>query len=90
MHQPSLDFDGATFAAARDGERLSRQLDAVRRYMRSGEWRTLDEIAAATGAPPASVSARLRDLRKPRFGGMTVERKPAARGLWLYRVREGR
>jgi len=48
--------------------------------MRDGEWRTLGEISEATGHPEASVSARLRDFRKPRFGGHTVNRR---RGKWV-------
>lgn len=84
--QPELDFSGATYEPERDRERLSRQLDAVRRAMLDGAWRTLAEIAAAAGAPEASVSARLRDLRKPRFGGWTVQRKNLGGGTWQYRV----
>ena len=54
--------------------------------MADGQWRTLKEIAAATGAPEASVSARLRDLRNERFGGYAVEREYIGDGLWRYRV----
>ena len=60
--------------------------------MRDGAWRTLDEISVAVGAPPASVSARLRDLRKEKFGAHLVERRSRGergRGLYEYRVREG-
>lgn len=80
------DFDGKTFVRARDRERLAAQLTAVRRFMSDGQWRLLAEIAAATGAPEASISARLRDLRKPKFGGLTVERDYVGDGLWQYRV----
>ncbi len=44
------------------------------------------QIEAATGYPQASISARLRDLRKPRNGGYTVERSHVHRGVWAYRV----
>jgi len=54
--------------------------------MSDGQWRTLGELSALTGDPEASISARLRDLRKPRFGGLTVERKYIRRGLFAYRV----
>jgi hypothetical protein len=50
---------------------------------------TLQDIARETGDPEASISARLRDLRKPQFGGHTVERirtGEGKRGLFLYRV----
>lgn len=82
-------FDGETYNADVDGARLFRQLSRVRTFMRSGEWRTLAEISAAVGSPEASVSARLRDLRKEKFGGYLVERRRrglAARGLWEYRL----
>ena len=36
-----------------------------------------------TGAPPASASARLRQLRKE---GYEVQREYVRRGLWKYRV----
>jgi uncharacterized membrane protein len=51
-----------------------------------GDWWTLAELARATGYPEASISARLRDLRKPKFGGYTVERQYVERGLFRYRV----
>lgn len=81
-------FDGDTYDHNRDGDRLSRQLDAVRSLMLDGQWRTLGEITANVGAPQASVSARLRDLRKPKFGGFTVEREYVGDGLFKYRVVE--
>lgn len=87
-HQPVFEpRDGKTFDAIRDGERLAAQHQRVASFMGSGQWHTLDEISAATGDPPASVSARLRDLRKVRFGGRVVERRHRGRGLWEYRLR---
>lgn len=94
--QPSLlDWERTLPAAPRflgpdvapwDEERLGRQLRAVWDCVRSGEWVTLAEVARATGAPEASVSARLRDLRRY---GWTVERARAAEegGTWRYRVK---
>lgn len=75
------DFGGKTFEQAKDGKRLNRQLNEVFDLMQDGIFRTLAEISAATGHPPASVSARLRDLRKAKFGGHTVNRK--RRGHWI-------
>jgi hypothetical protein len=57
--------------------------------MRDARWRTLEEIAQMTGDPAASISAQLRHLRKPRFGGYTVNRRvrgDRARGLFEYQV----
>lgn len=79
-------FGGATFDPALDGERLGAQLLRVRDLMADGLWRTLGEISAELGAPQASVSARLRDLRKPRFGGFRVQRRRVGEGLFAYRV----
>lgn len=89
MTQTTLHFGGDTFSAKLDGERLTGQFARVRALMADGRWRTLAEIAEAAGGSEAGVSARLRDLRKERFGGHTVERRrrgePSA-GLWEYRL----
>ena len=82
-------FDGGTYQPELDYERLSRQHVRVKTAMSDGRWRTLDEIAAITGDPQASISARLRDLRKPKFGCLLVERQrrgDGRRGLFEYRV----
>ena len=72
----------------RDAPRLGRQLVAVLRVMQDGKWHTLAGLAHATGHPEASISARLRDLRKPRFGRAVVERKRSDGGLFWYRLAE--
>lgn len=77
--------DGETYDAGFDYERLNAQMRAVFDVMQDGKWRTLAEIAWATKAPEASISARLRDFRKPRFGGLTVERKRQG-GTFTYRL----
>ncbi len=85
--QPLLNFDGDTFDAVQDRDRLGAQLEAVKALMLDGEWRTLSGISSILLYPEASVSARLRDLRKERFGGYTVERRRAnSRGLYEYRL----
>lgn len=38
-------------------------------------WLTLEELARVTKYPPASISAQLRHLRKPEFGGYVVEKR---------------
>jgi hypothetical protein len=84
-----MDFDGATYDPAYDSERLTKQLGRVYAAQIDGEWRTLGEISAVTGDPWQSVSARLRDLRKKRFGSYNVEgrrRGDPGDGLWEYRV----
>jgi len=83
-------FDGKTYQEEFDFFRLSGQLQRVLLVMRDGHWRTLEEIKCLTGdSRDASVSARLRDLRKPKFGGFKVERRSRAdrcRGLFEYRL----
>ena len=78
--------DGETYDHPRDSSRLGDQMKAVFELMKDGKERTLKEIADGTGSPESSVSARLRDLRKERFGGHTVERQYIARGLFSYRL----
>jgi hypothetical protein len=82
----ALRFDGRTYDEQRDGERLTTMFQAVRDLLLDGEWRTLREIAEEIGGSEASVSARLRDLRKPRFGGYIVRRSYRSNGVWIYRV----
>lgn len=86
----SMQFDGETYDEARDGPRLNRQAQLVFDVVKDGRWRTLHAIAEQTGEPEASVSARLRDLRKARFGGHSVDRRYIAQGVWEYRLGESR
>ena len=79
------DFDGETYDRERDHARLATILRHVQDLMSDGKWRSLWEISQRVQAPEASVSARLRDLRKRKFGGHTVERRHIGRGLWEYR-----
>jgi hypothetical protein len=60
-------------------------------------WLTLDELARLTHYPPASISAQLRHLRKPEFGGFAVDKRPREFGrvvrgeefgtAWEYQLR---
>lgn len=88
LHDLRPRFDGSSFEPVLDADRLTRQLDSVRCLMLDHQWRSLSEIAAATGCPEASVSARLRDLRKPKFGGYVVERRRRTAATFEYRVLE--
>lgn len=80
-------FDGETFDQALDGPRLNAQLKRVRAVMLDGQWRSLRDIREHTGDPEASISARLRDMRKSKFGGYVVERRRVSGGLFEYRVK---
>ena len=79
-------FDGRTYIPARDLSRLSNQLDLVKQVLSDRQWHTLDELAAAVNGSPAGVSARIRDLRKARFGQHTIDRQYVSNGMWRYRM----
>lgn len=66
-----VSFDGATVLQI-DTPRLAGQLAKVFELMRDGRFRTLAQIASVAGCLETSVSARLRDLRKARFGSHAV------------------
>ena len=78
--------DGVTFDLELDTIRLNKQAQGVYDLMKDGVWRSLNGIATLTGYPEASVSARLRDFRKPKFGLLTVNRKRVIGGLWIYQL----
>jgi hypothetical protein len=77
--QPSLDF----------GE-VTGQNKLVLDLMADGAWRTITRIATELDIPETSASARLRDLRKPEFGGHDVVRRrtgtDADQGAYEYHV----
>ena len=80
-----MTFDGDTITPE-DFPRLNRQLRAVYDLMRDGAWRSLRQISNRTGEPEASISARLRDLRKPKFGRFKVLRRNEGGGFFVYQV----
>jgi hypothetical protein len=82
----NFNFGGSTFDAERDGERLQGQLARVAQVMVDGDWHTLPELAQKCGGTEAAISARIRDFRKAKFGGHTVQREYVERGLWRYRL----
>lgn len=79
-------FNGADYNRIEDRQRLVGQIKRVYDLMKDGQWRTLAQIEELTGDPQASISAQLRNLRKARFGGHTVERMNCGGGLFSYRL----
>ena len=63
------DRDGLTYDPDLDYVRLNREMRVVFEVIRRGGWFTLPELADLTGCMMPSISARLRDFRKPQFGG---------------------
>jgi hypothetical protein len=90
MSEPDLftvpAFSGETYDAKQDHGRLAAQLVRVRTLMLDGQFRTLAEITAVTGDPQASVSARLRDLRKEDHGLYIVARRRRSKGTFEYAI----
>ena len=96
--EAKAEFDGQTFEDKLDGPRLTLQLERVREYMLAifPAWKTLDEISEELEKlyeqkfPPQSISARLRDLRKEKFGSYIVKKKRREdkehNGIWEYLV----
>lgn len=94
-----LGFGGSTYDSELDQYRLGTQLQYVWVYMQDERWHYPEELEEnvptgrfdADGVERhfrwASISARLRDFRKPENGGHNIERKRiAAGGSWKYRL----
>ena len=79
-------FSGTTYDPTQDHDRLTTQLNRVFDKMKGGQWHTIDELTAYSGGTPQAVIARIRDFRKERFGGHTVERERVKAGLWRYKL----
>lgn len=80
-------FDGETYEPEIDQKRLSSQLERVKALLLDGKWRGLAELAASVNGSEAGVSARIRDLRKQRFGAWTIERRRVDGGYFEYRLK---
>lgn len=84
-------FDGETIEP-QDVPRLAGQMKAVFELMSDEKWRTLAAIwlelryGRDVNASEASISARLRDLRKARWGSHTVNRRRRTDSLHEYQL----
>jgi hypothetical protein len=81
---------------------LRKQGEVIRDVMLSAgqcaTWLTLEELSKLTHYPPACISAQLRHMRKPRYGGFAVVKRcrpvnkaMRAEGfgaLWEYTVKQ--
>lgn len=85
-----MPFDGETYSRLLDQGRLAGQFLRVKYLLTHprGQWWPLAELHALARGSEAGISARIRDLRKRKFGAFPVESKRLAGGVWLYRVRE--
>lgn len=91
-HEPAR-FNGPVYEPEFDQARLTGQILRVYDTIKNGEWLTLDDIhtriirTCEKYDPQPSISAQLRHLRKARFGGYTIEKRPRGErgnGLWEY------
>lgn len=80
------DRDGTTYEHDVDYQRLNDQMRRVFDAICDRQWHSLSELSATTGDPEASVSARLRDLRKVKFGGWRIESERFSGGWFRYRL----
>jgi DNA-binding Lrp family transcriptional regulator len=80
-------FDGDTYDAV-DYDKFSRQLKNVFDVMKDGQWHSISMIARSVGCSQQSASARLRDLRKAKFGAYNMERQrmKSISGTYVYRL----
>ena len=84
-------FAGSDFVEALDRKRLTGQIADIYGLMKDGVWRTLGEIEMAFESRygQASISAQLRNLRKPGFGSHVVLRRrrgEPGNGLFEYQL----
>lgn len=80
-------FHGSNYVPELDKVRLTGQIKRVFDCMADGSWRTLQEIEYATRDGQSSISAQLRNLRKPEFGLHTVTKRrrgDRTKGLFEY------
>jgi len=83
-------FDGKTYRAGYDYERLANALQKVLWIMLDGEWHSLDELRRRVSS---SADSRLRDLRKQKFGAFEIQAARAPQinmtgdnGTYYYRI----
>lgn len=93
--------EAQSFVLGMIGARAQTQMEVIRDVMLSsaecarsqeggsGGWLTLGEIAELTAFSETSISAQLRNLRKPKFGGYAIEKRRSGRRggtRWEYRM----
>jgi hypothetical protein len=91
-------FSGEAYEPKLDRARLALQIERVRVQMLGVEWITLRELKLAleknfspTAFPESSLSAQLRNLRKPGYSYRLLKRRRAGAhgpgaGIWEYRL----
>jgi len=80
-------FGGETYDPKLDEARLTGQLSRVYECLKDGQWWTLQRLKVTAGGSEAGISARIRDLRKSKWGAHKIERRRVSDGLWEYRMK---
>lgn len=87
---PRSDFPGSSVSRQLDDARLTGLQKAVFDLMKDGVWRTHSEIKfAIRRGSENGISAMLRNLRSPKRGSHTVDKRRRGDpkiGLWEYRL----
>ncbi len=84
-------YDKAQFGAVLPDDpeikmRAGTQRAKLFNFMSCGDFFTLEELTRGTGIQAQSIGARLRDFRKPQYGGHFVPKKMITPGVWMYRL----
>lgn len=85
-------FSGDDYDHDRDHGRLDAQIARVHAVMRDGGWRTVEEVQAViltrygVEDRETSISAQIRNLRKPENGEHTIRRQYVGGGLYRFRL----
>ena len=89
-----MENDSGTFGPAYDKNidepALSSQRNRIKHWLLPNDhlWFTLAELSVQLGYPEASISAQLRHLRKPQFGGYLInKRRRKNQRAWEYNLR---
>lgn len=96
MVQPSLldlpvRFDSGVTLTPEDHVRLGAQIARVKAVLETGRWYTVPDLQDAIWEhfrvrdPENSLQAQIRNLRKPKHGGHTIERKREG-NCWYFRL----
>ena len=92
-HRVPVPFSGFTYRRELDEDRLTSLLRKVLWCLLNGEWWTLAQLRAGCGGSEAGISAIIRDLRKTKLGGFTINHRRretnSKGGLWQYRLATG-
>lgn len=86
MTQLALVWDRVNPRDKKRAEKLTGDLARIFKIMSDGKAHLIVDIATILNLPECSVSAQIRHLRKPTYGGYTVRRISISKGLSAYQL----